>query len=188
MDKPVRVLIVDNTQKALANIRKEIICNQLIEVTLDQEKPQEIKLSLKPFTVGNYRINKAINNQEQQIILKPKINADINAKVIALLHELGMTSHIKGYRYIKEGIFDIYFNPGVIDNITGLLYPKIAAHNKVSASSVEKAIRHAIEICFNRCGYNFMTKIFGHSIDSEKAKPTNSEFLAAFIDEIKNTI
>ena len=107
-------------------------------------------------------------------------------KIISkMLHTLGVPSHIKGYSYIREGINIILESNDIMGGITKELYPEIARRYNTTSSRVERAIRHAIEISWNRGDYETMEEIFGHSVDYDKAKPTNSEFIATIADHLK---
>ncbi len=102
-----------------------------------------------------------------------------------ILHELGMPSHIKGYQYIRDGIMMLYEKPEVIGGITKELYPEVAAKYNTTVSRVERAIRHAIEVSWNRGNWQLMEEIFGYSVDIDKAKPTNSEFIVTVADKLR---
>ena len=102
-----------------------------------------------------------------------------------ILHELGMPSHIKGYQYIRDGIMLLYEKPEVIGGITKELYPEVASKYDTTVSRVERAIRHAIEVSWNRGNWDLMEEIFGHSVDIDKAKPTNSEFIVTVADKLR---
>jgi two-component system response regulator (stage 0 sporulation protein A) len=110
---------------------------------------------------------------------------NLQVSITKILHELGMPSHIKGYQYIREGITLIYKNPDMIGGITKELYPEIAKIYNTTVSRVERAIRHAIEVSWNRANWQLMEDIFGHSVDIDKAKPTNSEFIVTIADNLK---
>ena len=100
-------------------------------------------------------------------------HSGLQMSITKILHDLGVPSHIKGYQYIKEGIMLIYENPRMIGGITKELYPEIANKYNTTVSRVERAIRHAIEVSWNRGDWDLMDEIFGHSVDVDKAKPTN---------------
>ena len=102
-----------------------------------------------------------------------------------ILHELGVPSHIKGYQYIRDGIMMLYERPDVIGGITKELYPEVASKYGTTVSRVERAIRHAIEVSWNRGNWQLMEEIFGHSVDIDKAKPTNSEFIVTVADKLR---
>ena len=110
---------------------------------------------------------------------------NLQISVTKILHELGVPSHIKGYQYIREGIILLYNNPDMIGGITKELYPEIANKFDTTVSRVERAIRHAIEVSWNRGDWDLMEEIFGHSVDIDKAKPTNSEFIVTIADKLR---
>lgn len=112
-------------------------------------------------------------------------NNNLQISITNTLHELGVPSHIKGYQYIREGISLIYKKPEMIGGITKELYPEIASKYDSTVSRVERAIRHAIEVSWNRGNWDLMEQIFGHSVDIDKAKPTNSEFIVTIADKLR---
>ena len=112
-------------------------------------------------------------------------HSNLQISITKMLHELGMPSHIKGYQYIREGINMIYNNPDIIGGITKELYPDIASKYDTTVSRVERAIRHAIEVSWNRGDLDYMEELFGHSVDIDKAKPTNSEFIVTVADKLR---
>ena len=136
---------------------------------------------LKPFSLED--LDKRILESNKKVIINNERNIKIS--LTKLLHELGVPSHIKGYQYIREGIMILYNNPSIIGGITKELYPEIADKYKTTVSRVERAIRHAIEVSWNRGNLDFMDEVFGHSVDYDKAKPTNSEFLVTVADKLK---
>ena len=112
-------------------------------------------------------------------------NNSLQLSITKTLHELGVPSHIKGYEYIRNGISMVYQHPEIIGGITKELYPEIAKKYNSTVSRVERAIRHAIEVSWNRGNWDLMEEIFGHSVDIDKAKPTNSEFIVTIADKLK---
>lgn len=110
---------------------------------------------------------------------------NLQKSITNTLHELGVPSHIKGYQYIREGVTLIYENPEMVGGITKELYPEIAKKYETTVSRVERAIRHAIEVSWNRGNWQLMEDIFGHSVDIDKAKPTNSEFIVTVADKLR---
>ena len=110
---------------------------------------------------------------------------NLQISITKILHELGIPSHIKGYQYIREGIGIIFERPETIGGITKELYPELACKFDTTVSRVERAIRHAIEVSWNRGNWNLMEEIFGHSVDIDKAKPTNSEFIVTVADKLR---
>ena len=114
-----------------------------------------------------------------------KVRLSVEMRITELLHTLGVPSQIKGYQYLREGILMLYESASYIGGITKEVYPEIANRFNTTPSRVERAIRHAIEVSWNRADYNTMNKLFGHSIDYDRAKPTNSEFMVTLSDTIR---
>lgn len=110
---------------------------------------------------------------------------NIQLSITKTLHDLGIPSHIKGYQYIREGVEIIFDRPDVIGGITKELYPELAMKFETTVSRVERAIRHAIEVSWNRGDWDLMEDLFGHSVDIDKAKPTNSEFMVTIADKLR---
>ena len=102
-----------------------------------------------------------------------------------MLHTLGVPSHIKGFQYIREGIGLLYSKPSILGAITKEMYPEIAVKYNTTSSRVERAIRHAIEISWSRGDYDLMEDLFGNSVDVDRSKPTNSEFIATLADKLR---
>ena len=113
------------------------------------------------------------------------LNNNLQISISRMLHELGMPSHIKGYQYIREAISMVYDNPEIVGGITKELYPELATKFDTTVSRVERAIRHAIEVSWNRGDWDLMEDVFGHSVDIDKAKPTNSEFIVTVADKLR---
>ncbi len=113
------------------------------------------------------------------------LSNNLQISISKMLHELGMPSHIKGYQYIREAISMVYDNPDIVGGITKELYPELATKFDTTVSRVERAIRHAIEVSWNRGDWDLMEEIFGHSVDIDKAKPTNSEFIVTVADKLR---
>lgn len=105
--------------------------------------------------------------------------------VTNLLLEIGIPAHIKGYQYIREGIMLSFYDKNMLHYITKCLYPTIAKKYKTTSSSVERTIRHAIEVAFRRGNRQVLEEIFSNTICSKKTKPTNSEFIALLTDKLR---
>ena len=142
---------------------------------------------LKPFELSDlenkiHSLARRINEKGESIDL---FHNNLQISITKTLHELGVPSHIKGYQYIREGITLVYKKPDIIGGITKELYPEIAKKFNSTVSRVERAIRHAIEVSWNRGNWDLMEEIFGHSVDIDKAKPTNSEFIVTIADKMR---
>ena len=138
---------------------------------------------LKPFDLKDLEYQ-VINVKETQGSIVDK-NKELQTNITSLLHSLGVPSHIKGYEYIREGIGLMYNNPKMLGAITKEMYPEIAVKFNTTSSRVERAIRHAIEVSWSRGDYDLMEEVFGHSVDYDRAKPTNSEFIATLADKLR---
>ena len=141
---------------------------------------------LKPFELVDLekRIVEAGRKNGKQTKNIDFYHNNLQISITKILHELGIPSHIKGYQYIREGIGIIYEHPETIGGITKELYPELAEKFDTTVSRVERAIRHAIEVSWNRGNWELMEEIFGHSVDIDKAKPTNSEFIVTIADKL----
>ena len=141
---------------------------------------------LKPFELVDLerRILDCVNNIYSNSPSDTR-RTELQIHVSKMLHDLGIPSHITGYQYIREGITLVYNNPDLIGGITKELYPDIASKYDTTVSRVERAIRHAIEVSWNRGDWDLMEEIFGNSVDIDKAKPTNSEFIVTVADKLK---
>lgn len=141
---------------------------------------------LKPFELDDLekRIIELTNTHKRKKNLD-FYHSNLQISITKILHELGIPSHIKGYQYIRDGISIVYNHPETIGGITKELYPELASKYNTTISRVERAIRHAIEVSWNRGDLDMMEDIFGHSVDIDKAKPTNSEFIVTIADKLK---
>lgn len=179
----------------LSKLKEKGIYKDIIVVTSYNE-PETIRrvsefgakyFILKPFDLVDLE-NKIIEVVKNKNMKKSIINIHENSMQISItkiLHSLGIPSHIKGYSYIRDAIYLVYENPGLIGGITKELYPMIGKNFNTSVSRVERAIRHAIEVSWNRGDWDLMEEIFGHSVDIDRAKPTNSEFIVTIADKLR---
>ena len=105
--------------------------------------------------------------------------------VTAIIHEVGVPAHIKGYQYVREAIMITVENMDVINSVTKILYPEVAKRYHTTPSRVERAIRHAIEVAWDRGDIETLQRFFGYTVSNIKGKPTNSEFIAMISDRIR---
>lgn len=110
---------------------------------------------------------------------------DLETIVTEIIMEIGIPAHIKGYQYIRDGIIMTVREPEIINGVTKVLYPAIAKKNGTTASRVERAIRHAIEVAWDRGDVDILNSYFGYTIHNLRGKPTNSEFIAMIADKIR---
>ena len=109
---------------------------------------------------------------------------DLERQVTAIIHEIGVPAHIKGYQYLREAIGLAVADMEIINAVTKVLYPAVAKKFGTTASRVERAIRHAIEVAWDRGDLETLQKYFGYTVSNAKGKPTNSEFIAMIADRI----
>ena len=105
--------------------------------------------------------------------------------VTSIIHEVGVPAHIKGYQYVREAIMITVENMEVINSVTKILYPEVAKRFHTTPSRVERAIRHAIEVAWDRGDLETLQRFFGYTVSNAKGKPTNSEFIAMISDRIR---
>lgn len=110
---------------------------------------------------------------------------DLEEYVTHMLHEIGIPAHIKGYHYLRDGILMAIDDMDVLNAITKVLYPTVAKKNQTTASRVERAIRHSIEVAWSRGKLDTIDELFGYTVNTGKGKPTNSEFIALIADTIR---
>jgi len=110
---------------------------------------------------------------------------DLETNITMYIQQMGVPAHIKGYQYIRDAIAMVIEDMDTINSITKLLYPTVAKHYNTTASRVERAIRHAIEVAWDRGNPDVLNDLFGYTILGSKGKPTNSEFIALIADKIR---
>lgn len=109
---------------------------------------------------------------------------DLETEITSIIHEIGVPAHIKGYMYLREAITMVVNDMELLSAVTKELYPSIAKKYNTTASRVERAIRHAIEVAWGRGQVDAINKLFGYTVHNEKGKPTNSEFIAIIADKL----
>lgn len=155
---------------------------------------------MKPFEIEqltnklNFIVGFTSKEPSQQNLMQVNLDDDekerlakleLESEITELLHEIGIPAHIKGYMYLRTAILETYLNVDFLGQITKVLYPEIAKKYATTASRVERAIRHAIEVAWNRGNIDAIDDIFGYTISASKAKPTNSEFIAMISDKLR---
>ena len=143
-------------------------------------------LILKPFDLEDLekRIIEVCSKKKESKTIDFETH-NLQVSITKMLHELGIPSHIKGYQFLRDAINIVFDRPDVIGGITKELYPELAGKYDTTVSRVERAIRHAIEVSWNRGSWDMMEELFGHSVDIDKAKPTNSEFIVTLADKLR---
>jgi len=145
---------------------------------------------VKPFDsrVLIERVEKMIGMSEPKAvggIIHDEVPDDAEYIVTDIIHQVGIPAHVKGYHYLRTAILLSIENHDMINSVTKLLYPTVAKKFTTTSSRVERAIRHAIEIAWDRGDSEVLGKYFGYSIQSQRGKPTNSEFIALIADKLR---
>lgn len=143
---------------------------------------------IKPFDVNTLkeRIDDIVNTKSgtNKMFFNSKSKSQIEEKITNIFITVGIPAHIKGYQFLREAIKLAIDNPEIINSITKKLYPTIAEKYDTSASKVERAIRHAIEVAWNRGKIENINNLFGIKVYSSNEKPTNGEFIALVADKM----
>ena len=141
---------------------------------------------LKPFSESSLishinALTKKTESAESEDIRRP----DIESQVTKIIHQIGVPAHIKGYQYLRSAILMTINDNDVINSVTKVLYPTVAKKYKTTTSRVERAIRHAIEVAWDRGDVDTLNSYFGYTIQNTRGKPTNSEFIAMIADNLR---
>ncbi len=144
-------------------------------------------LMLKPceMSVLVERLEEIRGSDKQAVPLRRSDKTGIETMVTSIIHEIGVPAHIKGYQYLREAIILAVNDMDVINAITKVLYPQVAKTFQTTPSRVERAIRHAIEVAWDRGDLDTLQKFFGYTVSNTKGKPTNSEFIALIADKLQ---
>ena len=121
---------------------------------------------------------------QREEVEEPTYSPTLEGRVTAIIHEVGVPAHIKGYQYVREAIMIAVEDMDVINAVTKVLYPEVAKRFGTTPSRVERAIRHAIEVAWDRGDLETLQHYFGYTVNSAKGKPTNSEFIAMIADRL----
>ena len=124
------------------------------------------------------------STRERQTVSR-RVDNNIETMVTNIIHEIGVPAHIKGYQYLREAIIIAVKDMDVINAITKVLYPQVAKTFQTTPSRVERAIRHAIEVAWDRGDLDTLQRFFGYTVSNTKGKPTNSEFIALIADKLQ---
>lgn len=127
------------------------------------------------------------NEKAPLIINKSAVATDIELEILItdIIHQIGIPAHIKGYHYLRDAIMMSVKDNSMISSVTKILYPTVAKKNDTTSSRVERAIRHAIEVAWDRGDIDTLNSYFGYTIQNSRGKPTNSEFIAMISDKIR---
>lgn len=139
------------------------------------------KFLLKPYDADDLcsAVSSALGDRANSL------SDDMEIVVTDIIHQLGVPAHIKGYHYLRTAILHSIEDKSLLDSVTKLLYPTVAGLYDTTSSRVERAIRHAIEIAWDRGNVDTLNSFFGYTVDTSKGKPTNSEFIALITDKLR---
>ena len=145
---------------------------------------------LKPFDMENLynRIIKLLEWRENDIKSTVKVSGserELEIIISDVMRQIGVPAHIKGYQYLRQSILLSVKEPELLQAVTKVLYPTVAKNNKTTSSRVERAIRHAIEVAWDRGDVDVLSSYFGYTIENSRGKPTNSEFIAMISDKLR---
>ncbi|MCM1364103.1 MAG: sporulation transcription factor Spo0A [Faecalibacterium sp.] len=146
---------------------------------------------LKPFDMSTLamRIEQLIGwNEDEESDVRSKSPADeqdLEIVISDIMRQIGVPAHIKGYQYLRQSIILTVKDPELMHAVTKILYPTVAKQNKTTSSRVERAIRHAIEVAWDRGDVDVLSSYFGYTIQNTRGKPTNSEFIAMISDKLR---
>lgn len=126
-------------------------------------------------------------NETAPVVVKNNCISDteLELMITEIIHQIGVPAHIKGYHYLREAILLSVKNSEIINSVTKLLYPTVAKNHSTTSSRVERAIRHAIEVAWDRGDIDVLNSYFGYTIQNDRGKPTNSEFIAMISDKLR---
>lgn len=142
----------------------------------------------KPFDFSTlvYHIEAILKSKNKSASQKESsANADMEAQVTKIIHQIGIPAHIKGYQYLRTAILMTIEDNDIINSVTKILYPSVAKKYQTTTSRVERAIRHAIEVAWDRGDVDTLNSYFGYTIQNTRGKPTNSEFIAMIADNLR---
>ena len=143
---------------------------------------------LKPFDPASLmgHINSLLKHRKNEISEHGSTeSSDMEAQVTKIIHQIGVPAHIKGYQYLRSAILMTIDDNEIINSVTKVLYPTVAKKYQTTTSRVERAIRHAIEVAWDRGDVDTLNSYFGYTIQNSRGKPTNSEFIAMIADNLR---
>lgn len=142
---------------------------------------------IKPFelSIMAERILQISGWSQSSITMQSREESDLEIIISDIMKQIGVPAHIKGYQYLREAIILSVNDPELMHSVTKVLYPTVAKSNKTTASRVERAIRHAIEVAWDRGDVDVLSSYFGYTIQNSRGKPTNSEFIAMISDKLR---
>ncbi len=160
-----------------------------MEMVRDATDAGALYCMMKPIDFG-YLETKLVSifngfNRDRGIKEKEEKRDDLETQVTKIIHQIGVPAHIKGYQYLRTAIIMTVSDSEIINSVTKILYPSVAKKYATTSSRVERAIRHAIEVAWDRGDLDVLNSIFGYTVQNSRGKPTNSEFIALIADNLR---
>lgn len=155
---------------------------------VQNDKAKDIKVILEECRKRGLTLEDLLESVNESIEIKEvseESGAEIEKRVTDIMKEVGVPAHIKGFQYVRCSIIYVLENPEAIGSVTKVLYPNVAKKFGTTASRVERAMRHAIDVAWSRGDVNVFQKYFGYTIDPNRGRPTNSEFIAMLVDYLR---
>ncbi len=174
----------------ISAVTAERVTNEALNLGVDYYMAKPVDMKSLIYRIENIKNDIVVNSKPVDIDntrnnANRNIQQSLEARVTTLLHEIGVPAHIRGYNYMRESILIAVENIDVLNYITKELYPEIAKRCQTTPSRVERAIRHAIEVAWSRGNLETKDNLFSYTINVNKGKPTNSEFIALIADRLR---
>lgn len=186
VQKPICIMLSAMSQEKITQRALELGAEYYIIKPFDMESLVKRIRQLKyEKIIQKTNSSSSILDKSAQNLSSASAAYDLETKVTNILHEIGVPAHIRGYHYMREAIIMSVNDMDVLNYITKELYPSIAKKCNTTPSRVERAIRHAIEVAWNRGKIDAIDSLFGYTINNHKGKPTNSEFIALIADRLR---
>lgn len=190
MENRATVLIADGSEEFSEQLKEQVgSVYEVVGVANDGLRAVELAEQLHPDLMI---LDLMLSKLDGMGVLKARkgqgpaqSTVDIESMVTSIIHEIGVPAHIKGYQYLREAIMLAVADMDVINAITKVLYPQVAKTFSTTPSRVERAIRHAIEVAWDRGDLETLQRFFGYTVSNTKGKPTNSEFIALIADRLQ---
>lgn len=155
------------------------------KVFVESLRQENIALMTENYELQKKLLFYEVGQKIERPILAPTTTGDIHTVITGMLHELGVPAHVKGYEFLRQAITMVYNDIGILGGITKVLYPSIADKYGTTSSRTERAIRHAIELAWTRGNIETISRVFGYTVQINRSKPTNSEFIAMVADKLR---
>lgn len=181
LDKIQFILVAGNQQTRVLNVLQNRKNVRFLPWDNDESTLEKCIVETSKTPTNSNRVVQI----EDMVVKQGNKEKDLNMLVTQMIHEIGVPAHIKGYLYLRTAIIMAVENMDILNAVTKQLYPDIAKEYGTTDTRVERAIRHAIEVAWERGNIDVINDLFGYTIQADKGKPTNSEFIALMSDRIR---